>query len=240
MKNLFLVSSAINAKHGIYTPRERFLQTYETCKSIKDRCHNADIILIDGGIKRVSDAQREKLDKYVNDIFYFGDHPVVKQIQQSNNHDIVKNMIEIFMFMTVLTDDLVYPPNELFNDVSKEYSRIFKMSGRYTLNENFDIKKHTGPIVIRGPYISQFPPAITGGIELQYMSRLWSFDISQHNYIGEVYKKMYDHMTRRLEEGGYVDIEHLLYYHLDKSLVVNIDRIGVTGNIAPNGYGVNE
>ena len=229
MKNLFLVSSAINAKHGIYTPRERFLQTYESCKSIKDKCHNADIILIDGGLKPINDGQKEKLDKFGVEFMYYGDNPRVKEIQQSNNHDIVKNLIEIFMFMDVLNGP----------DFS-QYSRIFKMSGRYTLNENFDIKKHTGPVVIRGPYTSQFPPHITGGIELQYMSRLWSFDISQHNYIGEVYKKMYDHMVQRLEQGGYVDIEHLLFHYLDRSLVVNIDRIGVTGNIAPNGYGVDE
>jgi hypothetical protein len=229
MKNLFLVSSAINAKHGIYTPRERFLQTYESCKSIKDKCHNADIILIDGGLKPINNGQQEKLSKFDVEFMYYGDHPRVKEIQQSNNHDIVKNLIEIYMFMDVLNGP----------DFS-QYSRIFKMSGRYTLNENFDIKKHTGPIVIRGPYTSQFTPAITGGIELQYMSRLWSFDVSQHDYIAEAYKQMYEHMVRRLEEGGYVDIEHLLFHHLDKSLVVNIDQIGVTGNIAPNGYGVNE
>lgn len=236
-KNLFLVSSAINAKHGIYTPRERFNQTLATCESIKMRCPNANIIMIDGGIKRVSDVQKEKLDEYVNDIFHFGDHPVVKEIQQSNNHDIVKNMIEIFMFMNIFRDDLRSPE---FSEYLSEYSRIFKMSGRYTLNENFNIEKHTGPIVIRGPYTSQFSPQVTGGIQLQYMSRLWSFDISHLDYIAETYENMYKHMNDRLEEGGYVDIEHLLYYHLDKKLVVNIDQIGVTGNIAPNGYGVSE
>lgn len=229
MKNLFLVSSAINAKHGIYTPRERFLQTYESCKSIKDRCHNADIILVDGGLKPINDGQKEKLSKFITDFIFYGDNLKVKEIQKSNNHDVVKNLIEIYMFMDVLNGP----------DFS-QYSRIFKMSGRYILDENFDIKKHTGPIVIRGPYTSQFAPAITGGIELQYMSRLWSFDINQHDYIGEVYKRMYEHMVQRLEEGGYVDIEHLLFHHLDKSLVINIDQIGVTGNIAPNGHGVKE
>jgi hypothetical protein len=229
MKNLFLVSSAINAKHGIYTPRERFLQTYESCKSIKDRCHNADIILIDGGLKPINDGQQEKLSKYVHEFMYYGDHPRVKEIQQSNNHDIVKNLIEIFMFMDVLN-----------KSEFSEYSRIFKMSGRYTLNENFDINKHNDPIVIRGPYTSQFPPQVTGGLELQYMSRLWSFDISQHQHVAEVYKKMFDHMITRLEQGGYVDIEHLLYHYLDKSKVVNVDKVGVSGNIAPNGYGVEE
>jgi len=229
MKTLFLVSSAINAKHGIYSPRERFNQTLATCVSIKERCPNSDIIMVDGGIKPVNDAQMQKLSAYITDFMFYGDRLPVKEIQQSTNHDIVKNLIEIFMFMDVLNGP----------DFS-QYSRVFKISGRYTLNENFDVNKHVGPIVIRGPYTSQFPPQVTGGIELQYMSRLWSFDISQHDYVGEVYKRMYEHMKRRLEEGGYVDIEHLLYHHLDKNLVVNIDQIGVTGNIAPNGYGVKE
>lgn len=229
MKNLFLLSSAINAKHGIYSPRERFNQTLASCKSIKNRCPNADIIVVDGGLKPINEMQSEKLKPYITDFLFYGDRIPVQEIQQSTNHDIVKNLIEIYMFMDVLNGP----------DFS-QYSRIFKMSGRYVLNENFDVNKHTGSIVIRGPYTSQFPPQVTGGIELQYMSRLWSFDINQHDYIGEVYKRMYEHMKNRLEQGGYVDIEHLLYHHLDKNLVVNIEQIGVTGNIAPNGYGVNE
>jgi hypothetical protein len=229
MKNLFLLSSAINAKHGIYSPRERFNQTLATCVSIKKRCPNSDIIMVDGGLKPANESQIEKLSPYITDFMFYGDRLPVQEIQKSTNHDIVKNLIEIFMFTDVLDGP----------DFS-QYSRIFKISGRYTLNENFDVSKHVGPIVIRGPYTSQFPPHVTGGIELQYMSRLWSFDISQHEYVAEVYKKMYEHMKRRLDDGGYVDIEHLLYHHLDKNLVTNIEKIGVSGHIAPNGSEVDE
>ena len=83
------------------------------------------------------------------------------------------------------------------------------MSGRYVLNDDFDLEKHVSAkdkIVVRGPYTSQFNAQITCGVTLQYMSRLWSFDASLIDYIVEVYKQMFGHMQNRLQEGGYIDI----------------------------------
>ena len=111
------------------------------------------------------------------------------------------------------------------------------------LNDDFDLEKHMNAkdkIVVRGPYTSQFDSQITGGVTLQYMSRLWSFDASLIDYIAEVYKEMFDHMQRRLQEGGYIDIEHMMFHHLKFDLIETISKIGVEGNIAPNGVGIKE
>ena len=38
-----------------------------------------------------------------------------------------------------------------------------------------------------------------------------------------------------LTVGGYCDIEHMLFKFLPKDLVTEVARVGVQGNIAPNG-----
>jgi hypothetical protein len=95
-------------------------------------------------------------------------------------------------------------------------------------------------VVIRGPFTSQFNSQVTGGVSLQYMSRLWSFDAFLLPYIRDLYTDMFNHMTDRLNAKGYIDIEHLLFHHIDPVLVENIGKLGVEGNIAPNGARVSD
>ena len=42
-------------------------------------------------------------------------------------------------------------------------------------------------------------------------------------------------MKKKLSEGKYIDIEHLLYQYLPESLVQEIQPIGVEGKLGPNG-----
>jgi len=234
-ESVFLVSSAIHAKHGIYDTQTRLDQTIETCKSIRNKC-DVEIILLDGGHENLTEQEREILSEHIDKFYSFVDQDNIKQIQQVPNHDIVKNMIEIIMF------------GSFFDQIDREgwqnnYKRIFKMSGRYTLNDNFDYDKHmkaTDKIIVRGPFTSQFDPKITDGVNFQYMSRLWSFDTTLLPYVKDAYLNMFKNMVDRVNAGGYIDIEHLLFSHLDAKLIENIGTLGVQGNIAPNGMGVSD
>jgi len=228
--SVFLVSSAIHAKHGVYDTQTRLEQTIETCKSIRNKC-DAEIILLDGGYQDITKEERDILSQYIDKFYTFSDAENIQQIQQVPNHDIVKNMIEIIMYGSFF--------DKAIEDGWREkYKRIFKMSGRYTLNDDFNYDKHmqaVDKIIVRGPFTSQFRQETTGGITLQYMSRLWSFDAFLLPYVRDLYTDMFNHMTERLNAKGYIDIEHLLFHHLDPVLIENIGKLGVEGNIAPNG-----
>jgi hypothetical protein len=234
-KSLFVVSSAIYSNHGVYDTKERLLQTIETCKSIHSRVDSCDIILLDGGTSDLSDEEKDELNPYINEFYSYADTENVKELQKSKNWDIVKNMIEIMIFGEYFEENK--------QSIQKDYNRVFKVSGRYNLTNDFDYQYHLSAknqIVIRGLYTSQFPPQVTGNVTLQYMSRLWSFDSSIINYISAVYKNMFDHMNDRLKSGGYIDIEHLLYHHLDCRHTKVVSKIGIEGNIAPNGQRIND
>lgn len=234
-ESVFLVSSAIHAKHGIYDTQTRLEQTIETCKSIRNKC-DAEIVVLDGGYKDITGEERDILSQHIDKFYSFADAENVNQIQQVPNHDIVKNMIEIIIFGSFF-DKAV---DDGWRDT---YKRIFKMSGRYTLNDDFNYDKHMNEkdkVVIRGPFTSQFNSQVTGGVSLQYMSRLWSFDAFLLPYVRDIYTDMFNHMTDRLNAKGYIDIEHLLFHHIDPILVSNIGKLGVEGNIAPNGARVSD
>ena len=160
--------------------------------------------MLDGGYKDITHEEREILSKHIDKFYSFADAENVSQIQLVPNHDIVKNMIEIIIFGSFF--------DKAVEDGWREkYKRVFKMSGRYTLNDDFNYDKHMeakDKVVIRGPFTSQFKSEITGGVSLQYMSRLWSFDAFLLPYVRDIYTDMFNHMTDRLNAKGYIDIEH--------------------------------
>lgn len=230
---LFVVSSAIHTKHGIYDANERLEQLIKTCESIKQKT-NCDIVVLDGGEKFLSTDEQNKLTRHINHFYSYYDSNLVKEMQQINVQDVVKNVLEVFIFGSFFHSEI---------EKIKNYSRVFKMSGRYNLTDDFDYEFHDkqkNHIVIRGPYTSQFTPQMTGGVRLQYMSRLWSFDATLIDYISEVYKHMLKNMIEIINNGGYIDIEHSLFKFLDPKIVVNPKIIGVVGNLAPNGATVTE
>lgn len=235
-ESLFLISSAITTRYGVYHRATRIKQTKDTIASIKTYCPKADFVILDGGQRDLEDFEKKIISSDAIEFRSFASDDTVKQIQKVDNHDIVKNLIEIHMYKQ-------YYKYMLENDWHKKYKRFFKLSGRYNLNQNFDYAKHMAcedGICFLNAKQSQFPAHITGNATLQYMSRLWSFDSSLLPKIKTGYENMFDDMKSRIETGGYIDIEHLLYKHFSNERISTFDVIGVSGNIAPNGMEVSE
>ena len=62
---LFLMTSAIHVKHGIYSTEERISQTLETCKSIFLTIPNATIYVLDGGYKKINFKEETIFNKLI-------------------------------------------------------------------------------------------------------------------------------------------------------------------------------
>ncbi|NDG31799.1 hypothetical protein EB118_17225 [bacterium] len=230
---LFIVSSAIHTKHGVYNAEDRLEQLIKTCESIRERTI-CDIVVVDGGEKFITPEEQKRLEPFVNRFFSYCEAELPKQLHSINVQDIVKNVIEVFMYGAFFHSEI---------EKIKTYGRVFKMSGRYLLTKDFDYNFHMKQkekVVIRGPYSSQFNKEITGDVIFQYMSRLWSFDVALIEYISDVYKIMLRNMIDTINRGGYIDIEHSLYKFLDPKIVINPKMIGVCGNLAPNGVMITE
>jgi len=235
----FLVTSAINTKFGIFNSEQRLEQTLATIASIKSRVPGAKIILVEMGAIPLTAEQTQSLSKEVDRVLSFNsDQTVIDLFNSTDNWDVVKNVTEVMCFgqaLATLTNH---------TDVLDGVQRAFKVSGRYTLTDDFDINYYNQynvqhHIVVSQARSSQFPYNVTG-VERQYMSRLWSWPISLTSEILDVYTHGLVYMQERIVNGGYCDIEHMLYKFLDHNKIIEKELVGICGNIGPNGAAVKD
>ena len=233
IKHCFIVTSAVNSKFGVYSPEERTEQTIATLKNINERVPNAKIVVMECGGTPPTDDQLKLLIQHSDYLLNFSKDPDVQAIYVSDNWDLVKNSTEIMCFARALRE---CAERGVFANVD----RVHKMSGRYVLNNDFDLsvyEQYADKIVIGPKHKSQFPIHLTG-IELQYMARLWSWPIALNERVTKVYDDSLVYIGERVAQGGYADIEHVLYKFLPEELVQEIPMLGVEGSIAPNGAAI--
>lgn len=230
IKHCFVVTSAVNSKFGVYSPAARMQQTLATLQNVRAKVPNCKIIVMECGGSSLTDAQSELIEEHCDLLMDFSRDPDVQAIYASENWDVVKNSTEIMCFgrtLRMCQDD---------GDFAG-YDRVHKMSGRYLLNDEFDLlvyENNPDRIIIGPKNPSQFPLAVTG-IELQYMARLWSWPAALTETAIQVYTNSLLYIGQRAMAGGYADIEHVLYKFLPAELVTEIAVLGVEGTIAPNG-----
>jgi len=237
MNPLIILTSALNTKFGVHSNQQRLQQTLDSIYSIRQHAPAAKIAIVEmGGIPPTTD-QINQLQTQVDYYYNYSDDDSVQGIFHStDNWDIVKNTTEVLIFgrllETLLKDGTV-----------DQFDRIFKMSGRYQLTENFDPAYYdTVPdrIVVLNRKPSQFNPQVTGGITTQYMSRLWSWPADITEQILDSYNTGFLAMADRLGEGGYFDIEHMLFKYLPADLITEIPRMGLRGLLGPNGIQIED
>ena len=227
------ITSAVNAKFSLYSPEERLEQTLETIVSVRKHIPNAVICLTDCSQPGLSDEQIEILTKDVDHFIDFSaDDNVVTIHKNIQVQDIVKNLTE----MCVVRSFFNYALEEGWFDGCE---RIFKVSGRYTLTDRFNTSDYENDIigdkyVVSKRMLSQFAHGITG-IDQQYMLRVYSFGANRQREFLMLLEDMINHMQERISLGGYIDIEHLWHKFLPRDAIIEFDRTGVRGHVAPNG-----
>lgn len=237
MRKLFILSSAINSRFGKFNPAERLQQTLDSVDSIKQQFPDAKIAVVEMTGVPLQEEQARAIQAKVNYFFdYTKEQAVIDIYNSTDNWDIVKNTTEVMCFvnaLTALTDQKVLD----------QFDRIYKMSGRYLLTDNcraVDYEQLKDRIVVLERKGSQFPPDVTGGMQYQYMSRLWSWPATVTDQVIDAYNEGFMAMAQRYSDGGYFDIEHMLYAYLPKELVTEVPRVGLRGLLGPNGVAIED
>lgn len=231
-KHAFIVTSAINSKFGVYSPRERLDQTLNTIATIKERVPDALVVVMEVCGTPINDLQANQIKDVCHVFIDCSNDEDVQALYDNDNWDVVKNGTEIMCFARILG---ILQQENLLDGID----RVHKISGRYLLNDDFkldlydqeDIKDR---IVIGPTHPSQFPIEVTQ-VPLQYMARLWSWPTAMTEEVKQVYLDSFNFFAERIANGGYVDIEHVLYKFLPLDRVHNEPLLGVEGHIAPNG-----
>lgn len=245
MNNIFLVTSGLVNNYGVLSFEDKFQQTLETAISIKKYSPNSKIILLEGGQSSLSYIQRCEIRKKYDDILDYTYHPTIKFAHgQKVNVMYTKGPCEALMMY------------ETCGILPKEGQyRIYKISGRYTLNENFDESAHQklGKYVYKtkqsgvkyyhdgknsdGSQLQNIEDYFT---PYQYKTRLYSFCSTLLNRATEDHMNIFSCMVNSYINHGYIDVEHSHYRCIPPDFIHELDVIGLSGVQAPNGVAIKE
>ena len=232
------MTSALNTKFGAHTNEQRLQQTLDSIASVRQHAPTAKLAIVEMGGIPPTQEQIDILQSKVDYYFNYSNDDAVQDIFKSTdtNWDLVKNTTEVMVFSNLL--------KQLTEDGTiAQFDRIFKMSGRYQLTENFKLEMYddvADRIVVLRRKHSQFPIEVTGGIQFQFMSRLWSWPATITNKIIDAYDNGFVSMAQRLADDGYFDIEHMLFKYLPQNLITEVVYVGLRGLLGPNGVKIED
>jgi hypothetical protein len=239
-KNLVLITSAVYTNYGIYNPQQRIQQTLDTVKSAKAYIPNATVVLIDNSTVAVQNDESAEFNELIDLVDYYIDNSDDVDIQYFHNnvqnYDIGKNAMEalgIFKSLNYISTD-----PELMTELTSS-SRIFKLSGRYVVTDKFDITQFDNEntknkYVFKRAQPSWIPTADTGVTTL-LQTRLYSFTPSLFVDTIKLFETLINNMISTFNQQKYIDVEHSMAKFIPADKLVELETVGLQGNIAPNG-----
>lgn len=238
--NIVIVTSAIYTNYGIYSTIERIEQTIKTIESVKLYIPNPFIILIDNSKDDIKKDTSVQLKTLLNSVDYFIDNSTDIDIKYFHNnvinYDIGKNAMEAIG----LYKGLIQVINSVhLSHIIKNSNRIFKLSGRYQVTNKFNINYFNnlstkGKFVFKKSQPSWIPKEHTG-VLTQLQTRLWSFDSELLIFTIHMYENIIKNMIETFNRGQYIDNEHSMSKFIPLDKLVELEELGIMGNIAPNG-----
>jgi hypothetical protein len=239
-KNIVFLTSAVYTNYGIYSAQERITQTLETARSARQHIPDCLIILVDNSKRDVQNDDSAEFNELMDAVDYYIDNSGDSDIQyfhnNVSNYDIGKNTMEAMGLLKAL--NYVWSDADMHAQVEAA-SRIFKLSGRYQVTDKFDINQFDNEqtqnkYVFKRAQPSWINPQHTG-VNTLLQTRLWSFTPSLYVDTMQMYTRIIDNMVNMVNDGKYIDNEHSMSKFIPRDRLVELDVVGLKGNIAPNG-----
>lgn len=239
-KYTVLVTSAIYTNYGIYDKIERIKQTTATVESARKYIPNSTIILIDNSKEEVQQDTSEEFEALIDAVDYYIDNssdPDIKHFHDNiTNYDIGKNSMECLGMFKAL--NYIATDADIMNEITAS-NRIFKLSGRYQVTDKFDITKFDNESTVDKYVFKKAQPSwITPewtGVNSLLQTRLWSFPPSQFMNTVNLFQVIIKNMFETFKQGRYIDVEHSMSKFIPSEQLVELETVGLQGNIAPNG-----
>lgn len=257
MKFLFLVGSAIKHFHedkfSAYNEKQRFEQTLETIECIRKKVSNSYVVLFECSSKSINEKLKDILKEKVDLLLDFSNDSMIKQIYENleARPELItygKSLLETKGLIITLN---IIKEHNLFSDSQ----RVFKLTGRYLLNDDFNIQDYQskffeGKYIIKSYEYSRQEVdkfnnkdldnsyAYLYGSNGMMITGLWSFDRFLFTNTIETLEKAFIYMEKMIQYTSGIDIEHSLYRYMNKKNIINIPNLGLTmvkGMLGENG-----
>lgn len=247
MKFLFLIGSAL--KHfqenefSAFTEHERFNQTLKTIECVREKVPNSYIVLFECSHDSIDEKQKDILKEKTDLFLEFYNEPIMKLLYENlqEKPDLivyVKSLLETRGLVNTLYE---IEKHNLFNDSQ----RIFKLTGRYLLNDDFDIKDYESKF-LEGKYLIKkydYLPeenenfdeteldnvySYLYGAKGMMVTGLFSFDRVLFQEIKQSLEKSFVYMEKMIQYTCGTDVEHSLYRFLNKKHIISVSNLGLT------------
>jgi hypothetical protein len=222
---IWFISSAINTKiKTVYSQEERFNQTLETIESIDKYCPRNLKILHDSSVDMPDEKYLRELGARGVQVFYTGNDPGIQELTAHHATSAAE--------LRSTTGVINWFNQELRGTVTA--LRVYKISGRYKLNDNFILEdERFDNAFVVNPIVDSYMPKerqeLTGAYKA-HGTRLVHWDFRLMDVYADALPKM---LADCINLG--IDAEHAYWKHLHTNKIVEVPKIGVEGWIAPLG-----
>jgi hypothetical protein len=210
-RNVFVISSTINANIGYVNPRDRFRETLETIESIRRYSKDSLILLIDNSTLRLESNLESIIQKTADFYLYVGDRKLAIEFNKNG----VRSAGEAYLFLVAL--------DFIEKNIKEDIYRVFKISGRYKLTEEFDITEYQ-----EERYKGMYCFRKNGSEEdVCLHTRLWSFCYTLKSDVKSTIQKCFKTIFDKQ-----INIEEALFLHVEKSKLIMKEKIHCEGRPA--------
>jgi hypothetical protein len=246
MRFLFLIGSSLRHFNeediSAYKTEQRFEQTLETLKSVREKVPNAYLCVFECSQFPIEEQYREKLIQDTDLFVEYYNEPGMKIIYEN----LIKKP-EAFTFGKSLleTRGLINILHQMKGEnIFSDAQRVFKLTGRYKLNDDFKIKDYESRFLENHYVIKTYEYlqkemdnvyAYLYGAKGMMVTGLWSFDRILFNDTLSALEQSFDYMERMLQYTSGTDIEHALYRFLNHKNILRILNLGLNVNKGMNG-----
>lgn len=224
-KTLFIVTSALNPEMGIINREDRFNQTVDGLKSLRERMPGAIVLMVDGSPNKIEEEKVKALREYVN---FFADFSQDKEILQFSSTGRKSEAENVLLFKTML----LLKQDEGLNKIMQSVNRIVKLSGRTILVDGFDIADHdhVGKYVFKKRMPTWIADSRKEFATDLLITRMYSFCPTLiDNYMNLC------SINVNLINQTHIDTEHAHFVNIPKDLLVELDTIHCQGIMAGTG-----
>jgi glycosyltransferase involved in cell wall biosynthesis len=213
-KNIFIITSVLNCtnlelsyskKRTVFSFSSRLRQTIKTIESIRKYYKDCHILLCD--CSDLSNYKKEEISNMVDYYYNFYDNESIKEAVNGK----YKGYGECMLLLKSL---------EIINDLDYKYKYIFKISGRYYLNDNFDNNLFENNENVFTTW---------DGCNFSLCTVLYKLMYNDRKYFEDILRKSINELLQNNS------IEICIYKYFLKNINI-VEKINVDGYLSTEGY----
>ena len=215
---VFVITSSINSLTSVIDAETRYQDTFKTIESVRKKVPNSIIILSESSSVKLSDEKLKILSEKVDHLLVLSDKPEVKLLGTR------------FLQSPAEATNLILTLEYIKNLNLTGIDRVFKLTGRGQLNDNFDIS-HYEKSDLTGKYV--FKKRIQSWMHHSlslFSTRCWSFCYSLLSEVQDKMPKIYDGCM----SSGH-DLEHITFSEMDLNKLIEFEVVGFSCQISRTG-----